>query len=109
MRIDHAQLPQCKIKRVPREWGCRGHGPLPGRGVSPPSPFSPKGRVKMQKPESASGMGVQGAQPPAGARDVPALSLFPKKSREMALITLAYSGNYAKHEQDRLRYGYRFL
>ncbi len=33
----------------------------------------------VQKQDSASGKGVQGAKPPAGERGVPASFLFPKK------------------------------
>ncbi len=48
--------------------------------------------------ETCEAMGVQGAAPPAGARGVPALSLFPKRLRDDALGRR--QTGYGEHEDD---------
>ncbi len=48
----------------------------------------------MQSQETDEAMGVQGAKPPAGARGVPALSLFPQRWAENALAPYVFTYTY---------------
>ena len=55
----------------------------------------------MPSQETDEAMGMQGAKPPAGARSVPALSLFPQRWAENALTK--ETDNYDKQEELALR------
>ncbi len=54
--------------------------------MAPPLP-SKSDVFLVQNQETCEAMEVQGAKPPAGARGVPALSLFPKRLADDALGT----------------------
>ena len=45
----------------------------------------------VQSQETCEAMGAQGARPPAGARGVPALSLFPQRLADDALVQKVYT------------------